>query len=63
MIEPVTRIDSIALERVIRHVSESLVEDDLPRDKRVKVWELLRSLIAMRSQERVAQMERKAGLR
>lgn len=51
------------LERVITEVGERLVDDDLTRDDRVSVWNLYRSLIAMRSQERVAQMERERGLR
>lgn len=63
MIQPEAIVDDDTLERVITEVGERLADDDLPRDERPAVWQLLRSLIAMRSQERVAQMEREQGLR
>lgn len=62
MIQPETIIDDDTLERVITEVGERLVDGELPRDERPAVWKLLRSLIAMRSQERVAQMERERRL-
>lgn len=63
MINPEAIVDDDTLERVITEVGERLVDEELPRDERPAVWRLLRSLISMRSQERVAQMERERGLR
>lgn len=62
MIQPDTIVNDAALERVITRMGERLVYDDLTRDDRVAVWTVYRSLIAMRSQERVAQMERERRL-
>lgn len=63
VINPEPIVDSDVLERVITQVGETLVDAELPRDDRIAVWKLLRSLIAMRSKERVAQMERAIGIR
>jgi hypothetical protein len=60
---PQTIVNDDALERVITRMGERLVYDDLTRDDRAAVWSVYRSLIVMRSQERVAQMERERGLR
>lgn len=56
-------IDADMLERVITEVGEKLADVELPRADRPAVWLLFRSLIAMRSKERVAEMEREQKLR
>lgn len=63
MIQPKEIIDADVLEGVITEVGERLVDAELPRADRPAVWQLFRSLISMRSQERVAQMERERNLR